>query len=130
MSRINVTSLRPRSPLHWTGLPIKAFLVLVARVAALLPSETRRWRPWTLLLDNRVLAAAMAWRTNLTHRQLADFFGVGVATVHRILDRLTPLVAGLLEPPAAPARTCGSWIARSSPSRTRSRSAPRTTGDR
>jgi hypothetical protein len=96
---INVTSLRPRSLLHWTGLPVRAFLALVARVAALLPSEPRRGRPWTLLLDNRVLLAAVAWRTNLTHRQLADLFGVGVATVHRILDRLTPLVAGLLEPP-------------------------------
>lgn len=98
MSKINVTGLRPRSLLHWTGLPVKAFLALVARVATLLP-EPGRGRPWALLLDNRVLLAAIAWRTNLTHRQLADLFGVGVATVHRILDRLTPLVTGLLEPP-------------------------------
>lgn len=98
MSKINVTSLRPRSLLHWTGLPVKAFLALVARVAALLP-EPGRGRPWALLLDNRVLLAAIAWRTNLTHRQLADLFGVGVATVHRILDRLTPLIGKLLEPP-------------------------------
>ncbi|MBT2491237.1 transposase [Streptomyces sp. ISL-96] len=69
MSKINVTSLRPRSLLHWTGLPVKAFLALVA------------------------------WRTNLTNRQLSDLFGVGVATVHRIIDRLTPLIAQLLDPP-------------------------------
>lgn len=89
-----------RSLPHWNGLPVKAFLALVARVAALRP-ETGRGRPRALLLDNRVLLAAIAWRTNLTHRQLADLFGVGVgvATVHRILDRMTPLVAGLLEPP-------------------------------
>ncbi|MBT2467337.1 transposase [Streptomyces sp. ISL-66] len=36
---------------------------------------------------------------HLTNRQLADLFGIGVATVHRILDRLTPLIAGLLDPP-------------------------------
>ncbi|NUS89883.1 hypothetical protein [Streptomyces sp. NBS 14/10] len=29
-------------------------------------------------------------------------FGVGLATVHRTLNRMTPLVAGLLEHPAAP----------------------------
>jgi hypothetical protein len=78
--KISVTSLRPRSLLHWIGLPVKAFLVLVARVAALLP-EPGRGRPWALLLDNRVLLAAIAWRTNLTNRQLADLFGLGVATV-------------------------------------------------
>ncbi|MBT2401623.1 transposase family protein [Streptomyces sp. ISL-100] len=42
--------------------------------------------------------AAIAWRTNLTNRQLSDLFGVGVATVHRIIDRLTPLIAQLLDP--------------------------------
>ncbi|MGO4425658.1 transposase family protein, partial [Streptomyces sp. MCAF7] len=73
---------------------------MVARVAALLPPPAPgRGRPWTILLDNRVLLAAIAWRTNLTHRQPADLFGVSVATVHRIIDRMTPLVAGLLEPP-------------------------------
>ncbi|WP_159031161.1 transposase family protein [Streptomyces acidiscabies] len=92
MSKNSVTSLRR------TGLPVKAFLVLVARVAALLPAPGRG-RPWSLLLDNRVLLAVTAWRINLTNRQLADLFGVGVATVHRIPDRLTPLIAGLLDLP-------------------------------
>ncbi|WP_276322853.1 hypothetical protein [Streptomyces sp. F001] len=41
MSKINVASLRLRSLLRWTGLPVKAFLVLVARVAALLPGPGR-----------------------------------------------------------------------------------------
>ncbi|MEJ8642414.1 transposase [Streptomyces sp. MS1.HAVA.3] len=98
MSKINVISLRPRSLLHWTGLPVKGFLALVAHVAALLPAPGRG-RPWALLLDNRVLLAAIAWRTNLTHRQLADLFGIGVATVHRVISHLAPLIAGLLEPP-------------------------------
>ncbi|WP_338683262.1 transposase family protein [Streptomyces acidiscabies] len=97
MSKISVTSLRPRSLLRRTGLPVKAFLMLVARVAALLPAPGRG-RPWSLLLDNRVLPAA-AWRTKLTHRQLADLSGIGVATVHRVIDRIAPLVAQLLEPP-------------------------------
>ncbi|MDO0913919.1 transposase family protein [Streptomyces sp. DT2A-34] len=84
-----------------------------------------------LLLDNRVLLAAIAWRTNLTHRQLADLFGVGVATVHRILERLTPLVAALLEPPGGSRSDLWVVTADSSPSRTRSRpSAPRTTSVR
>jgi hypothetical protein len=56
-------------------------------------------RPWTLLPDNRVLLTAIAWRTNLTHRQLADLFGIGAATVHRVIDRITPLTVQLLEPP-------------------------------
>ncbi|WP_050374514.1 transposase [Streptomyces acidiscabies] len=71
MSKTNLVSLRPRSLLRRTGLPVKAFL----------------------------LPAATVWRTNLTNRQLADLFGIGVATAHRILDRLTPLIAGLLDPP-------------------------------
>ncbi|MGO4756962.1 transposase family protein [Streptomyces sp. 2MCAF27] len=93
-----MSTLRPRALPHWTSLTIKAYIVLVARVAALLPKPGRR-RPWTLLLDNRGLPAAVAWRTNLTHQQLADLFGVRLATVHRTTDRMTPLIAGLLEPP-------------------------------
>ncbi|GAB2995979.1 hypothetical protein GCM10023080_072730 [Streptomyces pseudoechinosporeus] len=85
MSKINVTSLRPRSLLHRTGLTLKAFLVPVARVAALLPSERGRGHPWALPLDNRVLPTATAWRTNLTQRQLADLFGIGSATVPRVM---------------------------------------------
>ncbi|MDW6062862.1 transposase family protein [Streptomyces sp. FXJ1.4098] len=50
-------------------------------------------------MDNRVLPAAIAWRTNLTHQQLADLFGVRLATVHRTIYRMTPLAAGLLESP-------------------------------
>ncbi|MCJ0871675.1 transposase family protein [Streptomyces sp. AP-93] len=61
-----------------------------------------------MLLDNRVLLAAIAWRTNLTHRQLADLFDIGVATVRRVLDHLTPLIAGLLEPPEG--RRSDLWV--------------------
>ncbi|MCJ0872493.1 hypothetical protein [Streptomyces sp. AP-93] len=59
MSKINANSLRPRSLPHRTGLPVKAFLALGARVAALLPTPGRG-RPWALLLDNRILLAAIA----------------------------------------------------------------------
>ncbi|NXY93947.1 transposase family protein [Streptomyces sp. BR123] len=98
MSKINVANLRPRSLLHWTA-PRQGVPRPGRPRRRPPPSETRRGRPWTLLLDNHVLPAAIAWRTDLTHRQLADLFGVGAATVHRIIDRLTTLVAGLLEPP-------------------------------
>ncbi|WP_274563970.1 hypothetical protein [Streptomyces spiramyceticus] len=97
MSKINVTSLRPRSLLRWTGLTVKVFIVLVGRVAALLP-KPGRGHPWVLLLDNRVLLAAIAWRTNLTHPQLADLLGVGIATVHRVIDRITPWSPGSSNP--------------------------------
>ncbi|GAV38586.1 hypothetical protein [Streptomyces acidiscabies] len=71
VSKVSVTSLRLRSLLRRTGLPVKAFLILVARVAALLPAPGRG-RPWSLLLDNRVLPVATAWHTTLTHRQPPD----------------------------------------------------------
>ncbi|MFF5974133.1 transposase family protein [Streptomyces sp. NPDC012769] len=97
---------------HWPGPTIKAFIVLVACTAALLPAPGRG-RPWTILLDSRVLLAAIAWRTNLTHRQLADLFGVVLATVHRVIDRMTPLVAGLLEPPGG--RRSDLWVVDGTP---------------
>ncbi|MGO4753873.1 hypothetical protein AB4212_35640 [Streptomyces sp. 2MCAF27] len=75
VSKINVTNLRPRALPHWTDLTIKAFVVLVARIAAL-PPKPGRGRPWTLLLDNRVLPGSITWRTNLAHRQLADLFDI------------------------------------------------------
>ncbi|MGO4420102.1 hypothetical protein AB4Z54_15565 [Streptomyces sp. MCAF7] len=45
--------------------------------------------------------AAIAWRTNLTHRRLADLFD-GVATVHRVLDRCVPTSS--VSRPGSPAR--------------------------
>lgn len=62
------------------------------------PPRRRRGRPHALPLRDRVLLAAMAWRTNLTHRALAGLFRVGVATVHRAISHLTRRVAGLLTP--------------------------------
>jgi hypothetical protein len=62
------------------------------------PPRRRRGRPHALSPPDRILLAAMAWRTNLTHRALAALFRVGVATVHRAISQLTPRVAGLLTP--------------------------------
>lgn len=53
----------------------------------------RRGRPWSLLLEDRVLLVAAYWRTNLTLRQLAPLFGISKSAADRIINRLAPLLA-------------------------------------
>nr|WP_202470100.1 transposase [Streptomyces sp. SID2888] len=53
----------------------------------------RRGRPWSLLLEDRVLLVAAYWRTNLTLRQLAPLFGISKSAADRIITRLAPLLA-------------------------------------
>ncbi|WP_407549363.1 transposase family protein [Streptomyces sp. Pv4-95] len=57
-------------------------------------------RPWSLPLADRVLLVAVYYRTNLTMRQLAPLFGCSSATVCRVKQRLSPLLA--LEPARRP----------------------------
>lgn len=120
MSKIDVISLRPGALPHWTGLTAKC------PVSNDLPRPSRRASAEAgarAALGDTVgqpgPAGPIAWRTNLTHRQFADLFGVGLVTVHRIIDRMTPLTAGLLDPPGGShSDLCGSWTAPWFPSTT------------
>jgi Helix-turn-helix of DDE superfamily endonuclease len=69
----------------------------------LAPPSRRRGRPHALPPRDRVLLAAMAWRTNLTHRALAALFRVGVATVHRAIAPADPPRRGSAHPDHRPA---------------------------
>lgn len=53
----------------------------------------RRGRPWGLPLEDRVLLVTAYWRTNLTLRQLAPFFGVSKSAADRVIRHLGPLLA-------------------------------------
>lgn len=53
----------------------------------------RKGRPWSLPLEDRVLLVAAYWRTNLTWRQLAPFFGISKSAADRIIDDLGPSLA-------------------------------------
>lgn len=53
----------------------------------------RRGRPWSLPLEDRVLLVTTYWRTNLTMRQLAPFFGISKSAADRIIDHLGPRLA-------------------------------------
>lgn len=50
-------------------------------------------RPWSLLLEGRVLLVIAYWRTNLTLRQLAPLFGISKSTAGRIINHLAPSLA-------------------------------------
>jgi hypothetical protein len=51
-----------------------------------------------------VLLLALAYRTNLTTRQLASLFGICDSAVHRVIARLAPHLAQQLGPPPADRR--------------------------
>lgn len=53
----------------------------------------RKGRPWSLPLEERALLVAAYWRTNLTMRQLAPFFGASKSAADRIIDHLGPMLA-------------------------------------
>ncbi|MFG1924349.1 transposase [Cryptosporangium sp. NPDC048952] len=79
----------------FTGLSERQFRRLVATVARRggdLVADGRPGRPWCLPLADRVLLVAVYYRTNLTMRQVAPLFGIRQAAVHRIIDRLAPLL--------------------------------------
>jgi hypothetical protein len=48
--------------------------------------ETRRGRPWSLPLEDRVLLVAAYWRTNLPLRHLALLFGISKSAADRIIN--------------------------------------------
>ncbi|MFE6594934.1 transposase family protein [Streptomyces sp. NPDC057780] len=83
----------------FTGLRVDQFGRLLKAVRER-GGEGCGWgRPWRLPLAERVLLVAVYYRTNLTMRQLAPLFGVSSATVCRVIQRLSPLLA--IEPARA-----------------------------
>lgn len=82
----------------FTGLHPAQFWSLVDRLWALHP-DSQRGRPWALDFADRVLLIAMAYRTNLTNRQLSAVFAVSKSTVDRVLHDLAPHLADLLDTP-------------------------------
>ena len=63
------------------------------RVLARLEPESHRGRPWSQPIWQRVLIACVAFRTNLTLRELAAVFGTSCSTVHRVVVAMTPRLA-------------------------------------
>jgi len=96
----------------FTGLRLRQFERLLKVVRERGGNGPGGGRPWCLPLADRVLLVAVYYRRNLTMRQLAPLFGCSSATVCRVIQRLSPLLA--LEPATRPAdatQGCGSWTA-------------------
>jgi hypothetical protein len=81
----------------FTGLSVAQFQELVGIVAGRGGEQTGVGRRWGLSLADRVLLTVVYYRTNLTFRQVALLFGMSKSAVHRVVDRIAPL---LVLPPA------------------------------
>ncbi|WP_433403831.1 transposase [Streptomyces sp. CA-146814] len=77
----------------FTGLSPHCFGKLVTFARRQGADGTRRGRPWSLPLEDRVLLVTAYWRTNLTMRQLAPLFGISKSAAGRIINHLGPLLA-------------------------------------
>ncbi|MGW0669543.1 transposase [Streptomyces sp. NPDC002746] len=77
----------------FTGLSPRVFGKLVTALRREGADPVRKGRPWSLLLEDRVLLVAAYWRTNLTLRQLAPLFGISKSAADRIIDDLGPSLA-------------------------------------
>jgi hypothetical protein len=83
---------RPEWVPVFTGLSVVQFEELVGIVAARGGEQTGVGRHWGLSLADRVLLTVVYYRTNLTFRQVALLFGMSKSAVHRVVDRLAPLL--------------------------------------
>ncbi|MCT9010644.1 transposase [Streptomyces rhizosphaerihabitans] len=88
-----ITASEPSWTALFTGLSPRQFGQLVTALRREGADPVRKDRPWSLTLEDRVLLVAAYWRTNLTLRQLAPFFGVSKSAADRIVDHLGPLLA-------------------------------------
>lgn len=88
-----ITASEPSWIAPFTGLSPRCFGKLVTVVRREVGDQTRRGRPWSLPLEDRVLLVAAYWRTNLTMRQLPPLFGISKSAADRIIDHLGPLLA-------------------------------------
>ncbi|WP_406423890.1 transposase [Streptomyces sp. NBC_01589] len=88
-----ITASEPSWIAPFTGLSPRQFGKLITALRREGADPVRRGRPWSLLLEDRVLLVAAYWRTNLTLRQLAPLFGVSKSAANRIIDHLGPALA-------------------------------------
>ncbi|MGW0949884.1 transposase [Streptomyces sp. NPDC002623] len=88
-----ITAAEPSWISPSTGLRSRDFRKLVTLLRREGADRTRRGRPWSLPLEDRVLLVAGYWRTNLTLRQLAPLFGISKSSADRIIDHIGPLLA-------------------------------------
>jgi hypothetical protein len=84
----------------FTGLSVGQCPELVGVVAARGGEQTGVGRRWGLSLADRVLLTVVYYRTNLTFRQVALLFGMSKSAVHRVVDRVAPLL--VLPPQTSP----------------------------
>lgn len=88
-----ITASEPSWITPFTGLSPRTFGRLVTTLRREGADTVRPGRPWSLLLEDRVLLAAAYWRTNLTLRQLAPLFGISKSAAGRVIDHIGPLLA-------------------------------------
>jgi hypothetical protein len=88
-----ITASEPSWIAPFTGLSPRQFNKLITALRREGADPVRKGRPWSLLLEDRVLLVAAYWRTNLTLRQLAPLFGVSKSAADRIVDHLGPALA-------------------------------------
>jgi hypothetical protein len=91
---------RPEWVPVFTGLSVGQFQELVGIVAGRGGDQTGAGRRWGLSLADRVLLTVVYYRTNLTFRQVALLFGMSKSAVHRVVDRIAPLL--VLPPVSTP----------------------------
>jgi hypothetical protein len=95
-----ISADRPAWVPVFTGLSVPQFQELVGIVTARGGDQTGVGRRWSLSLADRVLLTAVYYRTNPTFRQVALLFGMSKSAVHRVVDRIAPLL--VLPPPTTP----------------------------
>ncbi|MFE7854066.1 transposase [Streptomyces sp. NPDC057403] len=88
-----ITASEPHWIAPFSGLQPRDFRRLIAMLRREGTELTRRGRPWSLPLEDRVLLVTAYWRTNLTLRQLAPLFGISKSAADRIIDHVGPLLA-------------------------------------
>lgn len=88
-----ITASQPSGIAPFTGLSPCQFDALAGTLRRSGVDQVRRGWPWSLPLEDRVLAVAAYWRTNLTLRQLAPLFGVSKSAADRIIRHLAPSLA-------------------------------------
>ncbi|GGM24542.1 hypothetical protein GCM10010129_81270 [Streptomyces fumigatiscleroticus] len=88
-----ITTSEPSWKTPFTGVSPRQFDKLITALRREGADPMRKGRPWSLLLEDRILLVAVYWRTNLTLRQLAPLFGVSKSAADRIITHLGPALA-------------------------------------